>query len=127
MSLSRVRNVIAVVAMLVVVGVLPASAATWGASYAISEHPDFLLNYHGKARARGNVYNGMRIIQVCIKYTRGTELLEGPVCSNARKNSNGTWSVGPEVRMHTTDSWDPTDLSPKTVFSYTRKLIHPGD
>ena len=95
--------------------------ATWGSSYAISTEI-VQLYFSGKARAAANVYNGKRIIQVCIWYTRGGEMKSPKVCSTA--TSSGTfWSPGPEV---TTGAWDSLNpWAPPTIFNISTVRIDP--
>lgn len=97
--------------------------ATWGSSYAISSEWWSQLGYDGKAKAAANVYSGLRIIQVCIWYTRAGEGIVGPkICSYA----GGTcsyWAPGPEVRESVWDSLDP--FAPPTVFNIQTARILP--
>jgi hypothetical protein len=67
---------------------------------------------------------GLRIIQVCIWYTReGAGVAGAKVWSNA--DSNGSyWVSGPEVRTSATDSINPFD--PPTVFNISTVRIAPG-
>jgi hypothetical protein len=102
-------------------GVTP--LATWGSSYAISTET-LQFFYDGKAKAAGNVFAGLRIIQVCIWYTRaGAGVVGAKVCSNANPNT-GVWRPGPEVRTSATDSINPFD--PHTVFNISTTRINPG-
>ena len=95
--------------------------ATWGSSYAISTET-LQLYYSGKAKAAANVYNGKRIIQVCIWYTRGGAMKSAKVCSNA--TSSGTyWSSGSEVRTGAWDSLNP--WAPPTIFNISTVRINP--
>lgn len=97
--------------------------ATWGASYAISTET-LQFFYNGKAKAAGNVFAGLRIIQVCIWYTRaGAGVVGAKVCSNADPNT-GVWRPGPEVRTSATDSLNPFD--PQTIFNISTTRINPG-
>lgn len=93
----------------------------WGASYAFSEHPtDF--TYYGYAHAAGNVYNGERIIQVCMWFTQGTRA-QIPTCSSA--TSNGSyWSPGIKEFTAFADSLDPN--VPVTIFNIRTTRIDPG-
>lgn len=97
--------------------------AAWGSSYAISTEWWSQLGYDGKAKAAANVYNGLRIIQVCIWYTRAGEGIVGPkICSDA----GGTcsyWAPGPEVRESVWDSLNP--FAPPTVFNIQTVRILP--
>ncbi len=92
---------------------------TWGSSYAISSET-LEIRFDGKAKAGANVFNNVRIIQVCIWYERAGAQQGDKVCSNA--TSNGMrWYPGPEK---TTWCWD--DLSSNhTIFNYSRVLINP--
>lgn len=95
--------------------------ATWGSSYAISTET-VQLYYSGKAKAAANVYNGRRIIQVCIWYTRGGVMKSAKVCSNA--TSAGTyWSPGSEVRTGAWGSLNP--WAPPTIFNISTVRIDP--
>lgn len=103
--------------------------ATWGSSYANSTET-VQLYYSGKAKAAANVYNGKRIIQVCIWSTRGGVMKSAKVCSNAT-SVGSDWSSGSEVR---TGAWDslnpwapPTILNISTVRIDPRVYQSPGD
>ena len=98
--------------------------ATWGASYAISTEWWSQLGYDGKAKAAANLYAGLRIIQVCIWYTRDGEGVVGAkVCSNAN-SPNCVWVPGPEK---TTSAWDSLNpFAPPTVFNISTVRISPG-
>jgi hypothetical protein len=93
------------------------SRAAWGGSYATSTEIAWLY-YVGKARAAGNVYQGKRIISVCIWYSRGREIVSKVDCSNATSNSVA-WFSGPEIIVDAFDSleWEatPTILNIKTT------------
>lgn len=96
---------------------------TWGASYAISEET-LQLFYTGRAKAAANVYDNLRIVRVCIWYTRDGAGVVGPeVCSNA-DSSTGVWMPGPEAMTSATDSLHPFD--PPTVFNISTVRINPG-
>lgn len=103
-------------------GVTP--MATWGSSYAISTQwpwPGF--GYDGKAKAAANVYNGLRIVQVCFWYTRAGE---GTIGTKMCSNAGGTcsyWAPGPEVTESVWDSMDP--FAPPTVFNIQTYRILP--
>jgi hypothetical protein len=94
---------------------------TWGSSYAITTE-DWQWWYHGRAKAAANVYDGKRIIQVCIWYTRGADRISPKVCSNATDNS-GYWVAGPEKTTECTDTIDP--FAPPTVFNISTARIDP--
>jgi hypothetical protein len=97
--------------------------ATWGSSYAISTEWWSQLGYDGKAKAAANVYGGLRIIQVCIWYTREGAGVVGPkICSDAG-SSGSYWLSGPEVRESVWDSLNPFD--PPTVFHISTARIDP--
>lgn len=95
--------------------------AVWGSSYAISTET-LQFFYDGKAKAAANVFDGKRIIQVCIWYTRGLEVVSAKVCSTANFLA-GAWNPGPEVRVSTTDSLDPN--APVTTFRISTIRINP--
>ena len=95
--------------------------AAWGGSYATSTEIAWLY-YVGKARAAGNVYQGKRIISVCIWYSRATEIVSDAKCSNASSNSVA-WFSGPEVSVDAFDSLD-WDASP-TIFNIRTTRIDP--
>jgi hypothetical protein len=95
---------------------------SWGASYATSTEIAYLY-YQGKARAAGNVFDGKRIVQVCIWYTRNGVNLTSAVCSNA-SSASGVWTSGPEVSVGAWDTlvWD----DPKTIFNVQTVRISPS-
>jgi hypothetical protein len=98
--------------------------ASWGSSYAINTE-SFLFHYDGKARAGGNIYDGLRIVQVCIWYTRGGITVSQRVCSSATRSANGlVWSAGAEKGTWAFDSADP--WAPHTIFNYSLSRIRPG-
>lgn len=91
----------------------------WGSSYAISTETLF-VRFDGKAKAAANIFNGKRIIQVCIWYTRDGVQKGDYVCSTAA-SLGGSWMSGPEV---TTWCWD--DLSSvHTIFNIATVRINP--
>lgn len=95
----------------------------WGASYAISTEWWSQLGYDRKARAAANIFNGKRIVQVCMWYTRAGEGNVSPtVCSTANFLA-GTWSSGPEKTMPVWDS--PNPIAPPTVFNFSTVRINP--
>lgn len=98
------------------------SRATWGSSYATSTEIAYLY-YQGKARAAGNVFDGKRIVQVCIWYSRNGVNLTSTVCSNA-SSASGAWTSGPEVSVGAWDTlvWD----APKTIFKIQTVRINPS-
>lgn len=97
------------------------SRATWGSSYATSTEYAFLY-YLGRAKAAGNVFDGKRIIRVCIWYSRDERVLSPVVCSNAYK-ANGIWNSGTEVSV---GAWDTLDWeAPKTIFNIRTVRINP--
>ena len=95
--------------------------STWGASYATSTEILFLL-YQGKARAAGNVYQGLRIVKVCIWYSRDGQQITPKVCSNATGGPS-YWAPGPEVGLVAQDSlgWEDS----KTTFHIETTRISP--
>lgn len=98
-----------------------APLATWGSSYAISTET-VQLRYTGRAKAAANVYSGKRIIRVCFWYSRGTQNVSSPRCSDASV-SGSTWWAGPEVSGSVWDSLDPN--APPTIFNYSTTRIDP--
>ncbi|RPF27778.1 hypothetical protein EDD32_2276 [Georgenia muralis] len=94
----------------------------WGTSYAISTEV-VQLRYDGKARAAGNIYSGLRIINVCFWYSRGGTNVSSEKCSSARL-SGTTWSAGPEVTHSVWDSLNPG--AEQTVFNIRTTRIDPG-
>lgn len=95
---------------------------TWGASYAISTEWWSQLGFDGKAKAAANIFNGKRIIQVCMWYTRGGEVVSDTLCSTAA-STGGSWLSGPEVTMSVWDSLDPS--APHTIFNFSKVEISP--
>lgn len=95
--------------------------ATWGTSYAKSTHPT-IFTYKGYARAAGNVFNGQRIIKVCIWYSHPGRTGK-TVCSSATSNGSG-WTAGSEATVTFIDNlsinW------PKTVFNISTTRINPN-
>lgn len=96
--------------------------STWGSSYATSTEIAYLY-YQGKAKAAGNVFDGKRIVQVCIWYSRNGVNLTSTVCSNA-SSASGAWTSGPEVSVGAWDTlvWD----APKTTFNIQTVRISPS-
>jgi hypothetical protein len=91
----------------------PRLRTVWGASYATSYEVAW-VSYHGRALAAGNIFAGLRIVQVCIWYTRNNELQSSIVCSNATSDP-GAWGPGLVV---VTDAWDALAWdAPKTLFN----------
>ncbi len=103
--------------------VIPLGSTYWGTSYAISTEWWSQLGYDGKAKAAANVYNNLRIVEVCIWYTReGAGVVGAKVCSDASSDT-GVWLPGPEV---TTSAWDSLNpLDPPTVFNISTVRIDP--
>lgn len=94
----------------------------WGSSYATSS--EYLqLFYRGVAKAAGNVYSNLRIVEVCIWYTREEIKISSKVCSTAYL-SGGIWRSGAEVSTTTWDAltWD----GPKTIFNISTVRIPPN-
>jgi len=99
----------------------PRLKTTWGASYANSYEVAW-ISYHGRALAAGNVFDGLRIIQVCIWCTRNNQLQSDIVCSNATSDP-GAWAPGSVVA---TDAWDALAWdAPKTLFNIRTARISP--
>jgi hypothetical protein len=100
----------------------PLTRSSWGASYATSTEILFLI-YQGKARAAGNVYQNLRIVKVCIWYSRDGQQITSKVCSNAIGGSS-SWGPGPEVTVFAPDSlgWDDS----KTLFHIETTRISPN-
>ena len=93
----------------------------WGASYATST--EYLYFVHaGKAKASGNIFNGLRIVQVCIWYTRGVSIISDVVCSNASSDT-GVWVAGTVATTTALDTASDTD--PKTMFNIRTTRIDP--
>lgn len=94
--------------------------AEWGNSYARStETAQFI--YTGRAMAAGNVYNGERIIQVCVWYSHPGRSSD-TVCSTATQ-AGTTWTPGSEAVVRFADNlsinW------PQTEFNIETTRIHP--
>ncbi|AZS46126.1 hypothetical protein [Microbacterium oxydans] len=94
---------------------------TWGTSYAISREIAYLF-YEGKAKAAANVYNGQRIIQVCIQYQRNGVGVADRRCSGAT-STGSAWRAGAEVLSYASDS--PELVAPPTVFRIWTTRIDP--
>jgi hypothetical protein len=95
--------------------------AVWGTSYAYSVESVY-VNYHGWAKAGGNVYAGGRIIRVCIWYTQDKRK-SGTVCGDAAF-SGGSWYPGAEVQQWFTDTLDSN--APQTIFHFSLSKIDPS-
>jgi hypothetical protein len=95
---------------------------TWGSSYAISTEWWSQLGYDGKTKAAANIFNGRRIIQVCMWYTRDGAPVSDTLCSTAA-STGGSWLSGPEVTMSVWDSLDPN--APPTIFNFSKVDINP--
>lgn len=94
----------------------------WGASYATST--EYVLFVHaGKAKAAGNIFNGLRIVQVCIWYTRGLDIISDVACSNASSDT-GVWVAGPVATTTALDT--PSSTDPKTIFNIKTTRIDPS-
>ncbi|XBH21713.1 hypothetical protein V5R04_00340 [Jonesiaceae bacterium BS-20] len=96
--------------------------ATWGSSYATSTETA-QLKYTGKAKAGANVFDGKRIIQVCVWYTRGGAQVGSKVCSNATPPGTA-WKAGPEKTVSVWDSLNP--VASKTIFNISTSRIAPN-
>jgi hypothetical protein len=94
----------------------------WGSSYAYSNEV-LQFFYTGRAKAAGNVYQNLRIVQVCIWYSRGSVAVSSTVCSFASSDT-GTWLPGPEVSVSATDSLD--SYAPHTIFNIQTGRINPA-
>lgn len=93
----------------------------WGSSYATSAEIAYLY-YQGKAKAGGNVFNGQRIIDVCIWYTRVGVNPSATVCSSASYNGY-SWVAGSEK---TVGFWDNLSVNwPSSVFNIRTTRINP--
>lgn len=75
--------------------------ATWGSSYATSKEVAQFI-YVGRAKAGANIYQGERIISVCIRYSHPGRS-SGTVCSNASSGS-GRWVAGDEEVLRFVDN-----------------------
>lgn len=95
---------------------------SWGSSYVQSYH-SLEIRYTGTAYAAANVYQGLRVIQVCFQYRRGGGNLIPWTCSNATSNGS-SWSPGPIVSKTVYDTLDPN--APVTTFHYSVTRIDPG-
>lgn len=94
----------------------------WGPSYATST--EYLYFVHaGKAKAAGNIFNGLRIVQVCIWYTRGVSIISDVVCSNASSDT-GVWVAGAVATTSALDT--PSSTDPKTIFRIQTTRIDPS-
>lgn len=99
----------------------PYTRDVWGSSYAISKEIAYAW-YRGTAKAAANVYNGQRIIKVCIWYSQPGRANSPTVCSSA--SSNGTsWSPGGEVAVTFADNL--SDNWPSSVFNIQTTRIDP--
>jgi hypothetical protein len=94
----------------------------WGASYATSSEYLYYA-YIGKAKAAANIYNGLRIIQVCIWYTRAGLLVSDVACSTASSDT-GAWLPGNIASVVCLDSLDPN--APTTFFNVQTSRIDPN-
>ena len=94
---------------------------SWGTSYAYSSE-SFQFFYTGKAKAAGNVYQNLRIVQVCIWYSRGSSKVSATACSIASSNT-GAWLPGSEVSVSVTDTLNP--FAPQTIFNIQTTRISP--
>lgn len=95
---------------------------SWGSSYAYSS--EFIqFFYTGRAKAAANVYLGLRIVMVCIWYSRNNAPVSSTVCSYANSDT-GTWIGGPEVSVGATDSLDPN--APRTYFNIQTGRLNPN-
>ncbi|MDY0827773.1 hypothetical protein SK224_01400 [Microbacterium sp. BG28] len=94
----------------------------WGTSYAYSVETAFVW-YSGYAKAAANVYQGERIIQVCIQFQRGGKGIADQRCSTASSNGS-SWSAGAEAVSYATDSLGLND--PQTVMYIKTTRINPG-
>lgn len=94
---------------------------TWGSSYATStEYAQ--LYYVGRAKAAGNVYDGKRIIGVCVQYVQPGRSSD-KVCSRAT-STGSSWRAGSEKSV---GFWDNlSDNWPRTVFTISTSRIDPN-
>ncbi|ROR96082.1 hypothetical protein EDD28_0656 [Salana multivorans] len=100
----------------------PTPFATWGSSYAISTETAWLY-YKGRAKAAGNVFQGQRIVKVCIWYSQGSQNISGTVCSSASSNG-GSWIAGAEKSV---SAWDNLSVNwPQTRFNIETTRINPN-
>lgn len=94
----------------------------WGPSYAKSTEIMYLY-YLGQAKAAGNIYNGLRIVQVCAWYTRSGAVISEVACSNASSDT-GQWVAG---YVANTSAWDDINPdAPKTYFNFRLGRIDPS-
>lgn len=95
----------------------------WGSSYATTSE-SLQLRYTTKAKAAANVYQGKRIIQVCVWYTRDNKRVGKKSCSNANARSGiGDWTPGPVVSHSVWDTLNP--VAPKTKWHYSTARVNP--
>jgi len=98
------------------------SRTYWGPSYATSTEVMFLY-YLGQTKAAANVYDGLRIVQVCAWYTRSSVIISGVACSTASSDT-GIWTPG---YVANTNAWDDLAFdAPKTIFVYRLGKINPN-
>jgi hypothetical protein len=93
----------------------------WGASFATSTEFSWFF-YQGIAYAGANVYQGQRIVQVCIWYTQGGRRASDTVCSTASSDS-GVWLPTDIAAVSTFDTleWN----APHTMFNIRTSRISP--
>ncbi len=94
----------------------------WGASFAESKEKLWVF-YQGIAYAAANVYQGQRIVQVCIWYTQDGNRVSDTVCSTASSDS-GVWLPTDIAAVSTFDTlnW----AAPHTIFNIRTSRISPS-
>ncbi len=98
------------------------SRTYWGPSYATSTEVMYVF-YLGQVKAAANIYDGLRIVQVCAWYSRANAIISDVACSNASSNT-GQWVAG---YVANTNAWDDLNPNaPKTQFVYRLGKINPN-
>jgi hypothetical protein len=95
----------------------------FGTSYTATNSGSTGLNYGGEAYAAANIFENLRVIQVCFQYRRNNVALHSWVCSNA-SSSSGTWKPGVVASKTVWDTLDPN--APPTTFHYKTSRINPS-
>ena len=103
-------------------GLVNTTTFWWGSSYAKSTER-LQLTYNGRAYAAGNLYNGKRVVKVCVTYRRNGVDLHPWVCSYARSTGQA-WLPGEENSITLPDSLNPN--APTTYFRKSVTLIDPN-
>ncbi|MCX8529104.1 MAG: hypothetical protein ORN27_03445 [Rhodoluna sp.] len=93
----------------------------WGTSFATSKEILWVF-YQGIAYAAANVYQGQRIVQVCIWYTQDAKKVSYTVCSTATSDT-GVWLPTDIAAVSTFDTLDWS--APHTIFNIRTSRISP--